>query len=71
MLPPFKIRQLRLRNPFGPPDEGQAQTVVRISSSDYDNTISKCPEAALSYMDEDDGETVTVRWQTSHTHGEY
>ncbi|KAI9707669.1 MAG: hypothetical protein M1836_000630 [Candelina mexicana] len=60
MLPPFKIRQLHLRNPFGPPDEGQAQITVRISLLDYNEVILKHPEAALSYMDEDDGEIVTV-----------
>lgn len=33
--------------------------VIEVSKSGYDETISRCPEAKLSYLD-DDGEKVTV-----------
>lgn len=34
--------------------------VVRITEYEYEETISNNPEAKLSYLDEDDGEVVTV-----------
>ncbi|KAL1959786.1 hypothetical protein VTO42DRAFT_931 [Malbranchea cinnamomea] len=34
--------------------------VVQVTSSQYDETIAKNPDACLSYVDEDDGETITV-----------
>ncbi|WEW60492.1 hypothetical protein PRK78_005979 [Emydomyces testavorans] len=48
-------RRLSILRPGGTYDG-----VVEISRSEYDDTISSCPEAKLSYIDDDDGETITV-----------
>ncbi|KAI9822382.1 MAG: hypothetical protein M1827_000101 [Pycnora praestabilis] len=71
MLPPFRIRQLQASksrsasdlkehrlspSTSGPDGDG----VVQISAPAYDKTISINPGATLSYMDEDDGEVITV-----------
>src|SRR5271169_1144360 len=50
MLKPFRIRHL-----YGP-EHG----VVQITAPQYDSTIVSQPEAVLTYLDEDDGEVVTV-----------
>ncbi|OAX85145.1 hypothetical protein ACJ72_00480 [Emergomyces africanus] len=34
--------------------------IVRVSAEEYDETIATHPQAKLSYMDEDDGDTITV-----------
>ncbi|KAI9771434.1 MAG: hypothetical protein M1840_002054 [Geoglossum simile] len=69
MLPPFRIRHLRASdNPAGP-DLGDdflsspaydEDAVITISEPDYDSLISRHPEAVLSYLDDDDGEIITV-----------
>lgn len=70
MLPPFQIRQLRAsENPDGPdlgddftclPTEVTQLATVRISESEYDAIIAQHPHAMLTYMDEDDGDMMTV-----------
>lgn len=50
MLKPFRIRQL-----YGP-EHG----TVQITCAQYESTIVSQPEAVLSYLDEDDGEVITV-----------
>jgi hypothetical protein len=70
MLPPFRIRYLRAsQNPSGPdlgddylsssPEAGIG-AVVQITGPQYDKIISAHPDAILTYMDEDDGEVITV-----------
>lgn len=34
--------------------------IVRVSAEEYDETIAAHPQAKLSYMDDDDGDTITV-----------
>ena len=71
MLPPFRIRNLRRSNSaadtethgmlstdLGAPDH---HAIVQVSAPEYDATVSTHPEATLKYMDEDDGEVITVR----------
>ena len=62
MLKPFRIRDLR-EDPAlaGGNGSGSRDGVVHLSRPDYDTTITKHPEASLMYMDDDDGETITVR----------
>ncbi|KAK5427884.1 hypothetical protein LTR34_008826 [Exophiala xenobiotica] len=51
-LPAFGIRDLN--GPEAPPG------VVQLLEEQYDTTIAAYPEALLSYVDDDDGETITV-----------
>ncbi|KAK5948902.1 hypothetical protein OHC33_009988 [Knufia fluminis] len=51
-LPAFGIRDLA--GPSNPP------SLVSISRSQYDSTIKSQPDAKLLYLDDDDGETITV-----------
>ncbi|KIW89372.1 uncharacterized protein Z519_10226 [Cladophialophora bantiana CBS 173.52] len=51
-LPAFGIRDLN--GPTSPPG------IVQISASQYDSTIRTQPDTALSYIDLDDGELITV-----------
>ena len=75
MLPPFEIRNLRrLRNPLtslpnnhdfassAPSSISQASDngLFQIEASFYDPLIVQFPQAALGYMDDDDGEVITV-----------
>lgn len=39
---------------------GSCDGVVQITANEYEETISNNPETKLSYVDEDDGEKVTV-----------
>ncbi|KAH0565522.1 hypothetical protein GP486_001076 [Trichoglossum hirsutum] len=76
MLPPFRIRHLRASdNPAGPdlgddflssPIHQDEDAVVVISEPVYDSLLSRHPEAALSYLDEDDGEIITVSVELDH-----
>ena len=52
LLPAFSIRDLN--GPREPPG------VVQITASQYDGTLHSQPDAALSYVDLDDGELITV-----------
>lgn len=62
MLPPFRVRGLQ--RPASPGRAIQTKkafdALVRISAREYDSTIRVCPEASLKYLDDDDGETITV-----------
>lgn len=40
--------------------EVQCHGTVQISSSDYDEIASTHPRARLTYLDDDDGEVITV-----------
>jgi hypothetical protein len=56
MLKPFRIRNLY----FNSSELVDASGVVQISSQQYDAEIQAIPEAVFAYLDDDDGETVTV-----------
>ncbi|KAI9876548.1 MAG: hypothetical protein M1830_006240 [Pleopsidium flavum] len=70
MLPPFRIRNLRQSNSSADRNgHGGGLTavaapnhhaIVQVSAPEYDATVSRHPEATLKYMDEDDGEVITV-----------
>ena len=67
MLPAFRVRDLHLyiRESSSPASSQEGMTehhpLVRITDSQYDDTVSDHPVAKLSYVDDDDGEIVTVR----------
>lgn len=66
MLPPFRVRTLR---PSASPGLGRSKkkefnALVRITAPEYDKTLRVCPEATLKYLDEEDGEIVTV-WSSA------
>ena len=69
MLPSFRVRNLR--RPPGSPTRSlpgsfpriNYDAIVRITAPEYDSTISDHPEATLNYVDEDDGELITVSRQ--------
>lgn len=67
MLPPFRVRTLRpsasLR--LGRSKNKEFNALVRITAPEYDKTLRICPEASLKYLDEEDGEIVTVWSRTS------
>jgi hypothetical protein len=56
MLNPFRIRNLCFKRV----DLVDWSGVVQISPQHYDQEIQACPDLMLAYLDEDDGETVTV-----------
>lgn len=56
MLKPFRIRNLY----FNSTDLVDCSGVVQISPQQYDQEVKTTPEALIAYIDEDDGETVTV-----------
>ena len=68
MLGPFRIRHLS--RPPSPPGQrsfprttpiiSARDVVVSLTGSEYDRTVSEHPESKLKYVDEDDGEVVTV-----------
>ncbi|MCJ1381510.1 hypothetical protein MMC17_004621 [Xylographa soralifera] len=67
MLGPFRIRNLRRST--SPPNRasyaaanrrGSLDTLVSIKGPEYDYTVLMHPESKLKYLDEDDGEMVTV-----------
>lgn len=71
MLPPFRIRNLRqsqsseerhtqhwLQTPLAEPSH---HAIVQVSAPEYDEAICRHPEATLKYLDDDDGEVITVR----------
>jgi hypothetical protein len=68
MLGPFRIRNLR--RPTTPPNRASyalasrrasTDAVVCVTDTEYDRNILMHPETTLKYLDEDDGEIVTVR----------
>lgn len=66
MLPPFRVRCLQRPASPGPSiqTKNTFDALVRISAPEYDNTVRVCPEASLKYLDNDDGETITVQLRT-------
>jgi len=65
MLPPFEIRGLRwpAEDPESAAREGYLHAWPEIkleTHEEYDNLISEHPETTLSYLDEDDGDIITV-----------
>ena len=66
MLPSFKVRDLQHPIPTRPISRGASipyasyDPLVKITAPEYDSTISDHPEATLKYVDDDDGEIVTV-----------
>lgn len=56
MLPPFHIRNLQ---PSSLP-KAFRDTLVQINAPCYDETISSHPAATLKYLDDDDGDLITV-----------
>lgn len=74
MLKPFKIRDLHAsptqedgKNPlncFPQSDHGHSTCrrsgVVQLSASDYDEVALSHPRARLTYVDDDDGDIITV-----------
>ena len=72
MLGPFRIRNLR--RPTTPPNRASyasaarrasSEAVVSITGTEYDHNVLMHPESTLKYLDEDDGEVVTVSTSTS------
>ena len=68
MLGPFRIRHLS-RPPSPPGQRSLPRTTPRVSARDaivsltggeYDKTIAEHPESKLKYVDEADGDVVTV-----------
>src|ERR1700742_4588358 len=51
-LPRFGIKDL-----YGP---SNGPGIIHISAPQYDSTIKSWPDAALTYLDDDDGEIITV-----------
>lgn len=67
MLGPFRIRNLgRSVSPpnrasyYSPSRRGSLDAVVSITGTEYDYNTLMHPESKLLYLDEDDGEIVTV-----------
>ena len=68
MLGPFRIRNLRRspsppnRQPSGsvPAKVGALEAVVCLTGREYQSNALNHPESRLRYLDEDDGEIVTV-----------
>jgi len=56
MLKPFRIRNLY----FNSSDLVDCSGVVQLSPQQYEQEIQTTPEAVFAYLDEDDGEIVTV-----------
>ncbi|RMD41300.1 hypothetical protein DV735_g3832, partial [Chaetothyriales sp. CBS 134920] len=50
LLPPFGIRELY----------DSRTGILHLSHSQYESTVRSCPDAALTYVDDDDGEVITV-----------
>lgn len=72
MLPPFRVKKLiptdANDSPFRPTidasrrrsSSGLADGVVRISKEAYDELLQREPQAALKYLDEEDGDVILV-----------
>lgn len=63
MLKPFRIRNLY----FNSSDLVDYSGVVQLSSQQYELEIQRTPEAVFAYLDEDDGEMITVSLATLHS----
>jgi hypothetical protein len=62
MLRPCRIRNLYFNNT---PDLVDCSGVIQLSPQQYDQEIQTTPEALFAYLDEDDGEIVTVSLRPS------
>ncbi|KAL9014355.1 MAG: hypothetical protein Q9173_000998 [Seirophora scorigena] len=65
MLPQFRVRKWGAPvdgDPVSHPGSGNQNfnALIRITSTEYDEIIAKCTPSALSYIDEEDGETIRV-----------
>lgn len=65
MLGPFRVRNTLSpshanRHRSALPGSSASELVVSLTGNDYDRVIQDCPESKLKYIDDDDGETVTV-----------
>lgn len=62
MLPQFCVKLQDSSTDGGWVEPGKAtyNALVRITTSEYDEIIARCSDAALKYMDEEDGEKVRV-----------
>ena len=63
MLGPFRIRNLR--RPLLPSHPSSAKirsydAVVSLTGQEYDRNVYRHPESKLKYLDQDDGEVITV-----------
>lgn len=62
MLPPFRVKQLvpsEISEP-GRRSTGLADGVVKMSREAYDALLQRNPQAALNYIDEEDGDVIMV-----------
>ena len=69
MLPPFRVRrntpypaQLHIA-PTPSPPRAYDSLAVQLSHVQYDRTVKEHPEASLKYVDDDDGEIITVSFE--------
>ena len=67
MLPPFQLRNIKPSSSTSPrasqsllESSSSHEHLVEITAPEYDSTVSDHPEATLKYVDDDDGEVVTV-----------
>ena len=67
MLPSFQLRNIRPSSSTSPrasqsdlESSSSHEHLIEITAPEYDSTVSDHPEATLKYVDEDDGEVVTV-----------
>ena len=63
MLGPFRVRNLRpYRAPTLPNTErlSACEAIVSVTGNEYQRNLDTHPDSRLKYIDEDDGETVTV-----------
>ena len=67
MLPSFRIRNLILprndRERLLPSHVGAHDVIVSLTGREYNENSTAFPESRLKYVDEEDGETVTVSIQ--------
>lgn len=61
MLKPFQIRNLHVSSTTGYKEHSDRRHgVIQLSVVDYDDLASSHPRARLTYLDDDDGDEVTV-----------
>ncbi|KAJ5574161.1 uncharacterized protein N7459_008588 [Penicillium hispanicum] len=60
MLKPFQVRDLHLSSDAEGEHSDSPHGVVQISAIDYDGLASSHPRARLTYLDDDDGDQITV-----------
>lgn len=61
MLPTFQVRGLRCCSADATSGEGETWADVQLENGlQYEQLIQEHPETTLSYVDDDDGEIITV-----------